>query len=156
MSNEYPISNEVLGQHYSSIARNLSSKIPNITEDDIPTTSNSNVNLNCEIEKQFTLNEINDRQVYETILKLDKNKGPGYDEFNTKCLKYIADIISPHLTILFNTSMFEGQYPNLFKISICIPIFKGGNLSQDNPINYRPISILNGLNKVFEKLYMTK
>ena len=127
-------------------------KIPNITENDIPYTSNSHINLKCETEKQFTFNEINDRQVYETILKLDRNKGPGIDEFNIKCLKYIADIISPHLTILFNTSILEGQYPDLFKISICIPIFKGGNLNHEDPINYRPISILNGLNKVFERI----
>ena len=33
-----------------------------------------------------------------------------------------------------------------------IPIFKGGALSPNDPVNYRPISILNSLNKVFERL----
>ena len=29
---------------------------------------------------------------------------------------------------------------------------KGGNLNKNEPVNYRPISVLNGINKVFEKL----
>ena len=45
------------------------------------------------------------KEVYELILKLDNSKGPGTDNLDTKSLKSIANIISTHLTVLFNESL---------------------------------------------------
>ena len=64
----------------------------------------------------------------------------------------VADLIAPHLTCLFNYCIIEGIYPNNFKVSKCVAIYKGNKLDPDDPINYRPISILNSTNKVFERL----
>ena len=40
----------------------------------------------------------------------------------------------------------------MFKISQCSPIFKGGDMDPEDPISYRPISILNASNKIFERV----
>ena len=53
---------------------------------------------------------------------------------------------------MFNCSIKEGLYPDNFKISKCVPVYKGNKLDPENPVNYRPISILNSINKVFERL----
>ena len=53
------------------------------------------------------------------------------------------------LTYIFNLSIDQGIFPNSMKIAKVVPIFKqGSRLSSDN---YRPISILSTLSKVFEK-----
>ena len=90
--------------------------------------------------------------MYELILKLDTSKGPGTDNLDIKSLKSIAHIISTHLASLFNQSIILGIYAQCFKIAKCIPIYKGSSLDPSIPLNYRPISILNALNKVFERI----
>ena len=54
------------------------------------------------------------------------------------------------LTEIFNTSIIQGKYPSKLKISKVTPIFKVGD--ETDPDNYRPISLLSNLNRVFEKL----
>ena len=150
-SNELPIGNSELGQHYSSVAKKLAQSIPHLNYEEIATTSKSSFSKK-ETNKIFTFRETSKTEIYETILQLDVNKGPGVDELDIKSIKYIADIISPHLAILFNESLYQSIYPDNFKLAKCVPIFKGADLDPLNPVNYRPISILNSINKVFERI----
>ena len=121
----------------------------------IPNTSTSNKSFNennKDTKATFSIKETNRDEIYESIIKLDKNKGPGIDDLNVKCLKFVADLISPHLCILFNESVLKHEYPKIFKTAKCVPIYKGCNLDPLEPESYRPISILNALNKVYEKI----
>ena len=149
------IPNNILGEHYSTVAERLATKLPHITKDDIPSTSKVKKSIN-KTRQTFTFREVNEREVYENILKLDNNKGPGIDNIDTKSIKLIADIISPHLTSLFNLSVEEGVYPQCFKIAKCVPIYKGSPLDPSLPVNYRPISILTSVNKTFERIMHTQ
>ena len=56
----------------------------------------------------------------------------------------------PSLEKIFNLSISSGIYPSKLKIAKVIPIFKKGDTKAIN--NYRPISILSTLNKIFEKI----
>ena len=69
-----------------------------------------------------------------------------------KVLKFVADIIAPHLSNIFNGCINEGLYPDGFKKAKCVAVFKGNGADPEDPVSYRPISILNSLNKVFERL----
>ena len=51
---------------------------------------------------------------------------------------------------MFNLSISSGIYPSKLKIAKVIPIFKKGDSKSIN--NYRPISILSTINKIFEKV----
>ena len=79
-------------------------------------------------------------------------KGPGPDELHMKVIKQVAAPISSHLSNIFNKCIADGVYPTNLKFSKCFAIFKGGTLNPNDPVNYRPISVLNSLNKVFERL----
>ena len=46
--------------------------------------------------------------------------------------------------------MTEGIYLDFLKIDKVIPIFKGGEINEEN--SYRPISILTQFNTIFKKL----
>ena len=148
--NNCNILNSTLGNHYATIANKLAEKLPKLTKNDIPSTSKSNGYTKS--KTIFNFNETSEREIYELILKLDSTKGPGIDNLDIKSLKSISHIISSHLASLFNSSIITGIYPQCLKVAKCIPIYKGTPLDPSDPINYRPISILTAINKVFERI----
>ena len=64
--------------------------------------------------------------------------------------KILAPIISPTVSMLFNNSLSEDIFPECFKTAKIIPILKSGDSNSN--VNYRPISMLPFLLKIFEKL----
>ena len=65
-------------------------------------------------------------------------------------LKENANALSDPIAHIFNTIIHVGQYPDILKLACITAVFKGGD--KTNPNNYRPISTLPILNKIFEKL----
>jgi len=66
------------------------------------------------------------------------------------CSAYISSVISD----LFNISVAVGEFPECLKTARIVPIHKAGDRSSVN--NYRPISILTTLSKIFEKLMLKR
>ena len=63
-------------------------------------------------------------------------------------LQMHADILATSLTLLFNKSLREGQFPTAMKVGKILPLFKAGDPNQ--PKNYRPVSLLPKVSKVLE------
>ena len=94
-----------------------------------------------------------DHMVHELIVNLDICKSSGTDDVSARMLKATADITTPTLTRLFNMSIRTGLFPDCWKTARIVPIPKKG--SNTNPGNYRPVSILPILSKVFERIIYT-
>ena len=69
----------------------------------------------------------------------------------TKRLKDASDICSEYLVKIWNNEIIEnGTFPDKLKLADVTPIFKKDDATQAK--NYRPISVLPSLSKVFERL----
>ena len=79
-----------------------------------------------------------------------KNSATGWDEINAMFPKIILNYIKDPLCHICNMSLEEGIFPSKLKIANVLPLFKGEEPSQF--INYRPVSLLYILSKVFEKI----
>ena len=66
-----------------------------------------------------------------------------------RMLKETSHQIAPSLASLFNRCLAEGIYPTQWKHAIITPVPKMGN-SMD-PADYRPISLLSIISKIFER-----
>ena len=85
------------------------------------------------------------------VLKgLDVNKGSGPDDIPLTVLRECADELVPSLTTLFNFSISTCTLREEWKYSNVVPIHKKGKKCKVD--NYRPISLLNSVSKVMERL----
>jgi hypothetical protein len=86
--------------------------------------------------------------------KLCKSKATGLDKISAKLLRYCPDLLSESFTVIFNCSFNTGIFPDEWKCSKVIPLFKHGERRDLN--NYRPISIIPVVAKFSSELFMIK
>ncbi|KAJ0178985.1 hypothetical protein K1T71_005760 [Dendrolimus kikuchii] len=132
---------------FKSVFIHPTSPISNIT----PRTQGRNTN-NHNFESISNLN-VNEELVLQLLKALDKNKGPGADGIPPMFLMSCAKSLSVPISILFRLSLKECVFPTLWKKAQIIPIHKKGSRSSID--NYRPISILSTIAKLFEKIIYT-
>ena len=65
-------------------------------------------------------------------------------------MKEFSEILAPPLTNIINKSLTEGVFPALLKSGLVCPIFKKNE--KTSCANYRPISLLSNLSKIFERV----
>ena len=66
-----------------------------------------------------------------------------------RLLKEGATVLSQHMSDIFNCSLSKSYFPDKWKAANVIPVYKKGE--KTDPSNYRPISLLSCVSKVFEK-----
>ena len=88
-------------------------------------------------------------EVTEVLKDLNPQKSVGPDQVHNKMLSASSHVIGAPLTYLLNRSLAEGTFPSCWKTAHVTPVHKKGNKETCN--NYRPISLLSCVGKVFEK-----
>ena len=110
--------------------------------------------LNNPTELRFNFNRITESETLSIINKLKSKNSSGKDEISNKLLKSIKDEIAKPLTIIINQSLKTGIFPEALKIAKVKPLYKKGDNFCLN--NYRPISLLPTISKIFERVMFTQ
>ena len=94
---------------------------------------------------------ITPKMVKKVITNLDSSKASGPDCIPVVVLKNCEPELSYILAKLFNTCLKESCFPDCWKVSSVVPVFK--NVGEKYTArNYRPVSLLSVVSKIFEKL----
>ena len=86
----------------------------------------------------------------EIINSLRANTSFGVDDIPTVVIKILGNELSGPLVNLINEHIRSGTFPAEFKCAKVVPLHKNGG--EDNPNNYRPISLLPSISKIFERV----
>lgn len=111
------------------------------------TTSNYQTNNNNNIS-------ITEDDIVNKIKKLKHRKSPGPDNINYELFKCCSDLGIKLITKLFNLCIKNNNIPKQWKDGTIVMVFKEGNKFM--PENYRPITLLNCIYKIFTNIIKDK
>ena len=100
--------------------------------------------------KEFLFSEISEEEIIGVISMFKTSKGSGPDSIPNFFMKIAVSVIARPLAFLFNSSLFQGVFPDYWKHARVSHNFKHG--STEELSSYRPISVLPFLLRLFEKL----
>ena len=141
ITNPYDIAN-AFNTYFTTIGDSLANELPH---SDI-----NPISYLYPVNSSFSFAQINVETVIETLKAANSNKATGPNNIPVRVLKIAAEILSPSLTAIFNRSLSMGIYPDDWKMARVLPIFKSGE--KGDLSNYRPISIISAIAKVFGRL----
>ena len=105
-------------------------------------------------EEKFSFAPIESKVVANEIRSLNTHKSCPYNSIPPQIIQENMDIFIPRINSDFNSSIFHGTFPINLKNADVSPIFKKGD--RLDKTNYRPVSILPTLYKIFEKLLFSQ
>ena len=105
----------------------------------------------ADIKQQFEgFPNIKAWEVKSAVKQSKKGKAPGPDNITIDLIDVAGDIINDKLATLFNECLLQSKVPEIWNEAIIILLHKKGD--QKNISNYRPISLLNNIYKLFTKI----
>lgn len=135
---------EVFNQYYITASQKLE-----------PKSSTPHQNTQTQHEKRnitptIFLRPVNEPEIKNTIQKLKNTNSTGVDKIQIRTLKETCNHITKPITHIINLMLCTAKFPQQLKDSIVIPIYK--NSDKKDIKNYRPISLLNNISKIFERV----
>lgn len=140
--NQLVIANE-FNKFFVNVTKNLASKFSHSKNAPI-----SNLHRHNRISKSFFAFPITPSDIINAISSTSNKNSVGTDGIGSQLLRTCMYSLLAPLEILFNLSLTEGIFPDALKNSIIVPIFKTDDPTELS--NYRPISILSTISKIFE------
>ena len=137
---------DMFSKYFSSVATDLEKKIPD------PVTNPMDY-MGPIINESFYAHPSEPEEVLNLIMSLP-NKSSNINSIPLFIYKIIAPELSILISELFNFSISSGVFPSCLKLSTIIPLHKSAEKCYVK--NYRPISLIPLLSKIFEKLMVSR
>ncbi|GBP86541.1 RNA-directed DNA polymerase from mobile element jockey [Eumeta japonica] len=107
------------------------------------------------LEPRDDLSPISLDKVQKLVKNLNAKKAPGMDGISNKAIKCFPIALLSLLVAIFNACLKNCYFPPVWKEAEVIGIHKPGK-PHDLPASYRPISLLSGLGKIYERILKSR
>ena len=139
-----------LNEYYANLAATLTNKLntpinQKTIHEHLPESHNDN---------SFQIQHTTYQEVQKILTSLRNDCSSGFDQIPVKFIKPITEYITSPLVHIINSFIDNELFPENWKIARICPIPKIDNPTR--PKDYRPISILPVLSKVFEKVILNQ
>ena len=132
---------EAFNNHFTNIGQCLAQEIP--SSEIGPFAYVNPIDVVSSFQRINVQKEIKSLKVIGKATRLDK--------IPNRLLKIAANVVAPSLTSIFNQSLVTGIFSSDWKLAKVSPIFKNGSKSKSDLNNYRLISVIPTVAKIFEK-----
>ena len=136
---------DAMSSYFCSVGKDLANKISPV--------ANPLLSGDFEMNKakaKFHFRTIEVQEVRDAFAKVKTAKSFGIDNISSYFLKLALPFIENSLAFMFDTSIETSMFPDSWKIAGVTPIYKNGDRADKS--NYRPISVLPVISRLFEKL----
>ena len=112
----------------------------------------SKIPINLTPRRGQSLTSINFSQddILKTTQDLNPNKAHGPDKISIRMIKICDKLLCKPSEMIFKSCFIKGKYPSVWKKANVVPVHKKEN--RQSLKNYRPISVLPILGKIFERI----
>ncbi|XP_028405238.1 uncharacterized protein LOC114527742 [Dendronephthya gigantea] len=139
---------ELLADHFNTVAANIGGNhVINLSENDHRNHSSIRIIESKHRGNKFEFNDFSKEEVQSALENLNLRKSYGWD---VTALPKLLKGMAPSLTRLYNKCINSGEWPSEWKRGEWTPVFKKGN--RQDKMNYRPITSLICVNKIFEQI----
>ena len=129
-----PEDNDLEDNDHHKQVRDITAQLPNTPDD-----------------QEFTREEIG-----KVIEGMNNKKAPGEDGITAEIHKLTFKMFPKSITVLYNSCLKNGVFPDRWKKAKIIPITKPGTQNSKDVTKYRPISLLNVRGKILEKVLINR
>lgn len=139
------------------VADTLNHLVNNLLPDDDANRNNYQKTLQSEFNSiiplpHYDTADIDENLLDQIIMKIDNKKAPGPDCLRGKIIKSIYPVIKPFLIKIYSACLRASYFPAVWKKGNLKILIKDVNRPHSDIKNYRPITLLPILGKVFEKI----
>ena len=142
-SPEHSISSDSFNNYFATTAERFIHLLPTVN-----TSATDYLKNLPSFKTSFFLQPVTTDEVAEAVKNLKDSNCTDIYGLNSRILKETIDLILLPLTLLINTCISEGHFPDVLKVAKVLPMFKKGDINSID--NYRPISIIPIFSKIFE------
>lgn len=134
--------------HFNSFFTNIGPKLSNLIKS--PNNMTFATYLKNRINHNLQFKLITPDEVGKIIDNLAPKTSSGFDGISSKLLKTVKNSLLNPITVIINQMLTRGIFPDKLKIAKVTPVYK----KDDETLftNYRPISLLPTISKIFEKI----
>ena len=135
-----------INRHFGSTAERVTASSPVVKEELYRMIDE----MDQDSDTSFRFRYVTYNKVLREIKGLRADCSTGHDNIPTKFIKLVAEHVASPLTHILNTCIMEQEFPLLWKVARISPIPKIDEPQVND--DYRPVSILPALSKIYEKL----
>jgi len=134
-----------------AVARELFPNHPPTVWSDEVLRESTSVSRSDESERPLTVDELK-----RAARRLPSGKAPGPDLIPNEILALLASTSPEILLNIYNKCWIEGIFPSRWKIARLVLLYKGAGKPATLASSFRPLSLLNGVGKLFERLVLQR
>jgi len=141
------------------VARGLFPESPPISWDHVPTVRQQPsviFDLSSLLADSPLVPPVTVEEVTVAVDRLPTKKAPGPDHIPNEIIKHAFPKFPGVFVECYNRCLSTGTFPARWKIAKLVLLYKGQGKALDQPSSYRPLSLLDGAGKVFERVLLNR